>query len=160
MRFPNGQWLVASDEFAASVAVALGEVRPQMFHVVAELSHRADSRARGTDGIALAQRDSRWDAVDAINLRLVHPVKKLSNVRGEGLNVAALAFGKERVERERAFARAAQTGEHDEIALGQIEVEVFEVIVADATKPDGSVGAVAMQWLLGTSQSLAEQSLT
>ena len=55
-------------------------------------------------------------------------------------------IGKQRVERERAFAGAAQPGEHNQFALGQVEVEILEVVVADAAKPNHAVGVVAWQW--------------
>ena len=99
-RLPNRSRLVANDRFAAAVAVAPGEVRPQMFHVIADLGHRADGRTGGAYGIALAQRDGGRDAVDPVDLRLVHPVKKLPDIRRERLDVAPLALGEERVEGE------------------------------------------------------------
>ena len=114
--------------------------------MVADLGHRADGRARGADGVALAQCDRRRDAVDAIDLRLVHPIKKLADIRRECLDVAALALGKKCVEGKRTFAGTAQAGEHDQFALGQVEVEILEVVMADAAKPNHAVGVVAWQW--------------
>ena len=114
--------------------------------MVADLGHRADGRARGADGVALAKRDRRRDAVDAIDLWLVHSVKKLADVRRECLDVAALAFGKKRIEGERTFTGTTQPGEHDQFALGQVEVEILEVVMADAAKPNHAVGVVAWQW--------------
>ena len=58
-------------------------------------------------GVALVDRDRRRDAVDAVDLRLVHALEELPRVGGEALDVAALALGVEDVEGERRLARAA-----------------------------------------------------
>ena len=84
--------------------MALGEVRPKMFHVVANLGHRTDGRTGSPNSVALAKRNRRWNTVDAIDLRLVHPVKKLPDIGRECLNVSALSLRKKCVERERTFA--------------------------------------------------------
>ena len=156
---PNGQWLVAGDERSTPIAVAPGEVRPQVFHVVTYLGHRADGRAGGTNGVALAKRDGGRDAVDAVDLRLVHPVEKLPDIRRKRLDVAPLPLGKERVKRERTFAGTAQAGEDDQPALGQVEIEILEVIVADATQPNHVAGCLSRHAVGGSAQPLAMQSL-
>ena len=79
-------------------------MRPQYFHVVANLCHRADGGAGGADGVALFDGDGGRDAFDAVHLRLVHAVEELPRVWRESFDVTPLAFGVERVERERAFA--------------------------------------------------------
>jgi hypothetical protein len=55
------------------------------------------------------------ECLQCVHLRLVHAVEKLPRVRREGLDVAALSFRKERVERERAFLRAAESGHNDQL---------------------------------------------
>ena len=57
--------------------------------------------------------------------RLVHAVEELARVRREGLDVAALAFGVQRVEHQRGLARARHAGHHDELAQRDVEVEVL-----------------------------------
>jgi len=61
----------------------------------------------------------------------------LAGVGRKGLDVAALALGEEGVEGERAFAGTAQAGDDDELVEGQIEVEILEIIVPDATETNG-----------------------
>ena len=75
-------------------------MRPEEFYVIANLRHGADGRARGFDSVALLDGNGGRDALDAVHLRLVHPIEELSRVRREGFDVAALSFGEERVERE------------------------------------------------------------
>ena len=81
--------------------VAGGEARVEELEVIVDLSEGADGRARGADGVFLLNGDGRRDALDAIDLGLVHAVEKLPNVRRECLDVAALALGVEGVKGER-----------------------------------------------------------
>ncbi len=115
----------------------LRHVRPEHLHVVANLGHRADGRAGGPDGVALLDGDGGRDAFDAVHLRLVHAVEELPRVGREGLDVAPLALGEERVERERTLPRTAQAGDDDELVERQIEIEILQVVVADAPEANG-----------------------
>ena len=156
---PNGQWLVTCDNCTAPVTVTLGEVRPQVFHVVADLGHRADGRAGGANGVALAKRDGGRDAVDSVNLRLVHPIEKLPDIRRKRLDITPLPLSEEGVKCERTFAGTAQAGEDDQPALGQVEIEILEVIVADTTQPNHVAGRLARHAVGVDAQPLAMQSL-
>ena len=144
-RVPHHRRRLRAHELAALLAVKLREVRPEQLHVVAQLGHRADSRARGADGVALLDGDGRWNAFDAVNLRLVHPVEKLPCVRREGLDVTTLAFGEKRVEGEGTFAGAAEAGDDGELPDRDIEIEILEVIVAHSAQADGVVGCTALR---------------
>ena len=101
---------------AAAAAVQLRRAREEQLQVVVELGHRADGRARGAHRVGLVDGDRRRDALDAVDLRLVHAVEELARVGREGLDVAALALGVERVEHERGLARAGHAGHDDELA--------------------------------------------
>src|SRR5438067_1383551 len=107
---------VAHHRFAAAAAVELGRAREQELQVVVELRHRADRRARGAHGIRLVDGDCRRNAFDCVDLRLVHAVEELPRVRAEGLDVAALAFGIQRVEDERGLPGAGNARDDDELA--------------------------------------------
>jgi hypothetical protein len=50
--------------------------------------------------------DRRGQPIDRVNVRLFHQAKELTGVRRQRLDVAALAFGVDRIEGERRFARA------------------------------------------------------
>ena len=62
------------------------------------------------------------------------PFQELPRVGGEGLDVPPLPLGVERVEGQRALARTAQPGDHDQAVAGQVEVHPLEVVDADASK--------------------------
>lgn len=111
-------------------------MRPEDFHVVANLGHRADGAARGADGVALLDGDGGRDAFDAVHLRLVHAIKELPRVGREGFDVAPLPLGVKRVEGEGTFARTAQARDDDEPVQRQIEIKVLEVVVPHAAQAD------------------------
>ena len=144
-RFPHDLRRLRAHELAALLAVKLREVRPEQLHVVAQLGHRPDGRSGRADGVALLDGDGRWNAFDAVHLRLVHPVEKLPCVRREGLDVTTLPLGKKRVEGERAFAGAAESCDDGELPDRDIEVEILEVVMADAAQADGVVGCTALR---------------
>ncbi len=105
---------VAHHRLAAAAAVELGGAREEQLEVVVQLGHRADRGARGAHRVGLVDGDGRRDALDRVDLRLVHAVEELPRVGAEGLDVAALALGVERVEDERGLPRARNAGHHDQ----------------------------------------------
>ena len=58
-------------------------------------------------------------------------------VRRERLDVAALALGVDRVERERGLPRAGEPGEDDEPVARKLERDVLEVVLAGAANDEG-----------------------
>ncbi|MBV6474547.1 MAG: hypothetical protein MOGDAGHF_00007 [Rhodocyclaceae bacterium] len=129
---------VAPHRPAAAAAEQPGPPRVEQLEVVVQFRHGADGGARGAHRVGLVDGDGRRDAVDAVDLRLVHAVEELPRVGREGLDVAALALGVERVEDQRALARAGDAGDDDEFAGGKVEVEVLQVVLARAA--DGNDG--------------------
>ena len=80
--------------------------------------------------IAIAGRD----AVDAIDVRLLHPLEELPGVGRQRLDVAPLPFGVNRVEGERRLSRSADAGDDDQLAERQRQVDVLEVVRARAVE--------------------------
>lgn len=78
-------------------AVQRGGMGHQQLQVVVQLGHRADGRARGAHRVRLVDGDGGWHPVDAVHLRTIHPVEKLAGIGREGLDIAPLALGVERV---------------------------------------------------------------
>ena len=104
-----------------------GEEQP---HVVVDLGDRADGRARVPRRGLLLDRDGRRQAVDLVDVRLLHHLEELAGIGRQRLDVAALALGVDRVEGERRLARARQAGQHDQLVARQVEVDVLEVVLA------------------------------
>ena len=136
---------VAPHGTRAAAAVQVRRAREEQLQVIVDLRHRPDGRARRAHRVRLVDRDGRRDALDRVHLRLVHPVEELARVGRERLHVAALSLGVERVEDERGLARARGAGDHDELARGNVDVEVLEVVLARAADDDGVAASVVLQ---------------
>jgi hypothetical protein len=87
--------------------------------------------------VFLLDGDGGRDAFNGIDIRLVHTVEKLPHLGREGLDIAALALGVERVESERGFAGAGRAGDDGEFAEGDLEIEIAQVVLAAAVEADG-----------------------
>ena len=125
------------DRPPAVEAVRLADPRPQQAQVVVDLRDRADRRARVARRRLLVDRDRRRQPLDRVHVRLVHLPQELTRVGAQRLDVAALALGVDRVERQRRLARAGQAGDDDERVTRQLDGDVLEVVLAGARDDDG-----------------------
>ena len=82
----------------AKGAAAAGEEQAQ---VIVNFGRGGDGRARIARRIFLPDGDGRRDAGDFVDIGLLHALKELARVGGKRFDVAALAFGIDRVEGER-----------------------------------------------------------
>ncbi len=128
-----------ADRAAAYRAVRPAGPRIQQPEVVVDLGDRADRRARVAGGRLLVDRDRRRQALDEVDVRLVHLAEELPRIRGQRLDVAALPLGEDRVEGEAGLARAGQAGEDDDRVAREVERDVLEVVLARASD-DQAVG--------------------
>ena len=92
-----------STSLAALPADRPADARPEQPQVVVNLGRRADRRSRIANAVLLADRDRRRDALDAVDVRLLHPLEKLAGVGGERLDIPPLPFGVDGVEGERGL---------------------------------------------------------
>ena len=121
---------------------AVGAVRPagageEQAQVVVDLGDGADGRARVAAGALLVDRDRRREALDVVDVRLLHLAEELARVGGERLDITTLTLGVDRVEGERGLAGAGQAGDHDELVARDRDVDVLEVVLAGAANDDG-----------------------
>ena len=112
------------------------DAREQQPQVIVDLGDGADGRARIVRGGSLLDRDRRRQAFDQVDVGLFHQLQELARVRRQRLNVAALAFGVERVECERGLAGPGQTGDHNEPLAWQVEIDAFQVVGAGSADAD------------------------
>ncbi len=117
-------------------AIRIADAREEQPQVIVDLGDRADRRARIVRRRLLLDRDRRRQALDQVDVGLFHQLQELPRVRRQRLDVAALALGVQRVEGERALARARQAGDHDQPVARQVEVEILEVVRACAADAD------------------------
>ncbi len=127
---------LALDRQAGRGRIGDADARPQKAHVVVDLGHRAHRRARVLRRRLLLDGDRRRQAVDLVDVRLLHHLEELPGVGREQLDVAPLPFRVDRVEGERRLARAGQAGEHHQPVARDGEVDVLEIVLARAAHDD------------------------
>ena len=117
------------DALTAHRAVRRAGPRVQQPQVVVDLGDGADGRARVAVGGLLVDRHRGRQALDEVDVGLVHLAEELPRVRRQRLDVAPLALGEDRVERQRRLARAGQAGENDQRIARQVEVDASQVVL-------------------------------
>src|SRR5262249_58772552 len=88
----------------------------------------------------LLDRDGGRQPLDGVDLGLLHLLEELPGVRREALDVAALALGVDRVERERRFAGSRKSGDDDQLITGDFEIDALEIVLAGPTDDDAVAG--------------------
>ena len=124
------------DRPAADRAVRPPDARVEEAEVVVDLGHRAHGRARVPRGRLLVDRDRRREPVDRVDVGLLHHLQELARVRGERLDVAALALGVDRVEGERGLPGAGEPGDGDQRVPRQADGDVLQVVLAGAVNDE------------------------
>ncbi len=118
------------DDLAAGGAMRRAYARVEQSQVVVDLRHCCDGGAGVLVGRLLVDGDGRGEAVDTVEVWLLHLAEELPCVAREALDVAALALRVDGVERKRALAATGQAGEDDELVARNLEVDVVEVVLA------------------------------
>src|SRR4029077_1398867 len=108
------------------------ETRPEMPPVIVELVYGADGRARIARRGLLLDGDGGREAVDLVDVRLLHHLQEVGRLGRKTLRGAALGLGVDGVEGERGFAGAGKAGEDDEAVARNVEVDVLEIVLARA----------------------------
>jgi hypothetical protein len=129
---------IFADRLTAAQAENLADPGVQQTQVIGRFGCRSDGRPIGARGAAASHRDGGWDAVDSLGVRLLQTVQELSRVGRKTLDVAALALGIQRVQRQTGLAAAADAAEHDQSAVRHVQIDRFQVVYADAAQLDGS----------------------
>jgi len=127
------------DRLAALVAVLrphTGEEKPE---VVVYLGDGADGGAGVLGGSLLVDGDGGGEPLDLVDIGLAHAPEELSGIARERLDIPSLPLGVEGRERQCTLAAAADTGDDDELVLGDLEVDVLEVVLSGSEELDGIV---------------------
>ena len=123
---------LAGDRPAADRAVRPPDARVEQAQVVVDLGDGADGRARVPRRRLLVDRDRRREAVDRVDVRLLHHLEELPRVRRERLDVAALPLRVDRVEGQARLAGAREAGDADQLVPRQRDRDVLEVVLPRA----------------------------
>ena len=116
--------------------IRAADARVEQPQVVVNLGRRPDRRARIADAVLLADGDRRADALDRVDVGLLHPLEELPRVGGQRFDVAALPFGVDRVERQRRLARPADARHDHQRTRRQRQVDVLEIVGPRAADDD------------------------
>ncbi len=110
------------------VAVGTASTGKEQTEVVVDLCGGADGGARVLVGGLLLNADDGREAGDLIDIRTLHATEEVAGVGREGLNIAALAFGKDGVKGQRRLAGAAEAGDHGEGVVRDGTVDVLQIM--------------------------------
>ena len=127
---------LSRDRPRAFRTVADAQASVEHAKVIRDFRNGADRGARIAPGRLLLNADGGGQAADEVDVRLRELPEELPGVTRQRLDVAALTFGINRVEGERAFARPTDAGEHDEFVAREFEIDVAEVVFARAADHD------------------------
>ena len=120
----------------ALITMGFTDSRKEQAQIVVDLRDRADRRAGVFACCLLLYGDGRRKALDGVHVGLVHLLQELARVSGEALHVPALAFRIDGVEGEGRLARSRQPGNHHELVPGDLEVDIFQIVLAAAFYDD------------------------
>ena len=118
--------------------VALGRAQPghQQPQMVVDFRDRGDGAARILAAGPLVDRHRRLQALDQIDVGPLQLMQKLPGVDRQAFDILPLAFGIQRVERQRAFARTAGAGDDDQPIAGNVEIDVLQIMDPRAANPN------------------------
>ena len=124
---------------------AIGTVSPpdaseEQTQVVINLSGGGYGRARIPRGILLLNGDSRGDAFDGIDVRLLDTLEELAGVGRKRLDIPALAFGIDGVKGEGRLAGPRDPGHNRESVVRHLNIDVLKVMDARAAHDDAVNG--------------------
>src|SRR6266550_9106718 len=99
--------------------------REQEAQVIVDLGYGANGRPRVAACALLVDRDRRREALDVVDVRLLHLAEELAGIGRERLDITALALGIDRVEGKRALPRAGQPGDNNQAVAGNGDVYIL-----------------------------------
>ena len=108
------------------------DAREEQAQIVVDLGDRADRRARIARGRFLLDGNGGRKPLDVIDIGLLHQLQELPRIGRKAFHIAALAFGIDRVEGERGFARARKPGNHRQRVARDLDIDILQVVFARA----------------------------
>ena len=80
--------------------------------------------------------NGRRQAVYLVDVRLFHQSEELARVGAQGLDISALALGVDGIKRQRRLTRTRQAGDNHQLIAGDLDVDVFQIVLAGAANGD------------------------
>ena len=144
-----------ADRLAAARAMRLAQPGEQDAQIVVDLGHRADRRARALARRLLLDGDGRRQPGDLLDLRLLQRSQELAGVARQAFDVAPLALGVERVDRQRALARAAGAAADASSCARDVDVDPLQIVLpraADRDRREAEIRRAAVRFAGATSR--------
>ena len=126
------------DRLAGGGRIGDADARPEQAHVIVDFGDGRDGRARIARCRLLLDRDGGGQALDMVDVGLLHQLEELACIGRQRFDVAALPLGIDGVEGEARFARPRQAGDDRQRVAGDVDVDVLEIVLARAA--DGNFG--------------------
>lgn len=111
-----------------------------------ELRYRSHGGFTTSAGGPLFDGDGGRKSGDGIHVRFFKLLHKLAGVGVQAVEITALTFGKEEIEREGTFTGAGKSGDDDHLVLGNLEIEIFQVVMPSSTDGNAERGACIFLW--------------
>ena len=134
-----------ADRLAAGAALLVSvpargraAAREEEAQVVVDLRGGGHGGAGRVAAAALLDGDGGRQALDRLDVGLLHLVEELARVRGEALHVLALPLGEDGVEGQRALAAARDAGHHHQAVARDGQVHRLQVVLARAADADAA----------------------
>src|SRR5690242_7494751 len=105
---------------AGALAVGFGDGGKEQVEIARDIRHGADGGARVHPDGFLLDRDDRRKAEDKIDIGLADLRDEAFGVARQRLEVAALSFSVDGIEREARFPGAREPGDNDKTVAGEL----------------------------------------
>ncbi len=128
---------LALDRKPGGGRIGHADAREQEAQIVVDLGDGADRRARIARGRLLLDGDGGRQALDMVDIGLLHQFEELPGIGRQRFDIAALALGIDRVEGEAGLARTRKPGQHRQRIARNLDIDILEVVLAGAA--DGNV---------------------
>ncbi len=120
---------LSRDRTIALGAVTLSHAGVEHSQVIVNLRDRAHGRPRITPGGFLRNGDGGAEPLDQVHLGLWHLAEELPSEAAETFHVAALTFGIDGVESQRAFPRSRNASQANQLVPRQDNIDVAKIVL-------------------------------
>ena len=103
-------------------------LRVQQTEEVVDLRDGTYGGAGVVPGGLLLDGNDRAQAADLLHLGLLEDAHEVLGVRRQGVHVPPLAFGVDRIERQRGLSAAGKARHDDELPAGEVHVDVLQIV--------------------------------
>ena len=121
---------LVGDGLAADGAIGLADMGEEKAEIIVDFGSGRDDGARIRPGNALFDGDGGREALDKINIRLLHLIEELARISRERLDILSLSLSVNCIEGQRRLARSAQAGDDHQFAARNGERQIFEIMLA------------------------------